>query len=367
MAVHPNLRLRGNIWTFEKKVKGKRYRISTGFSKDNREAANRRAVEIENDILSAKYGWKNITTVRQWLQTYLRTYTPRKARGTQRRDKAAILALIAEMGDKAIAEVTKSMCQAWVNKRRTQLRSKTYAKKSGEKRTVSLPPVAEGTVTRDIATHQAIWQQAIEEGILTSNPWRSIDREGYESRDRVLSLDEEPRLKAAVSLKMARFVDFALGTGGRLEEVRTAQVDLAAGTVRFHGKFDKVRTVPMLTPESIAAARVQIETEGKLWTMNPQHFRDVLARAAKRLGIPHLSPHTLRHTFATRFLQAGGDIYVLSKLLGHSSVSITERHYAHVVDADIIARARQIRLPSPESGVDGAALSATPARGRRAS
>jgi hypothetical protein len=172
MAVHPNLRLRGNIWTFEKKVKGRRYRISTGFSKDNREAANRRAVEIENDILSAKYGWKNITTVKQWLLTYLRTYTPRKARGTQRRDKAAILALIAEMGDKAIAEVTKSMCQAWVNKRRTQLRSKTYVKKSGEKRTVSLPPVAEGTVTRDISTHQAIWQQAIEEGILTSNPWR---------------------------------------------------------------------------------------------------------------------------------------------------------------------------------------------------
>src|SRR6185295_13041468 len=85
---------------------------------------------------------------------------------------------------------------------------------------------------------------------------------------------------------MARFVDFGLGTGGRLEEVRTAHVDLAAGTVRFHGKFDKVRTVPMLAPESIAAARVQIETEGKLWTMNPQHFRDVLARAAKRLGIP---------------------------------------------------------------------------------
>ena len=166
---------------------------------------------------------------------------------------------------------------------------------------------------------------------------------------------------------MARFVEFALGTGGRLEEVRTAQVDLAAITVRFHGKFDKVRTVPLLTPESIAAAKAQIETEGKLWTMNPQHFRDVLARAAKRLGIPHLSPHTLRHTFATRFLQAGGDIYVLSKLLGHSSVSITERHYAHVVDADIIARARQIRLPSPEGAAEGATQSATPARRRRAS
>src|SRR5262249_8010484 len=82
----------------------------------------------------------------------------------------------------------------------------------------------------------------------------------------------------------------------------------------------------------------------------------------KRLGIPHLSPHTLRHTFAMRFLQADGDIYVLSKLLGHSSVSITERHDAHVVDADIIGRARQIRLPSPAGAAEGATQSATPAR-----
>ena len=80
-----------------------------------------------------------------------------------------------------------------------------------------------------------------------------------------------------------------------------------------------------------------------------------------------LAPTSRLTRFATRFLQAGGDIYVLSNLLGHSSVSITERHYAHVVDADIIARARQIRLPSPEGVAEGATQSATPARRRRAS
>jgi integrase/recombinase XerD len=43
---------------------------------------------------------------------------------------------------------------------------------------------------------------------------------------------------------------------------------------------------------------------------------------------PHdsLSPHDLRHTFGARFLQRAGDIYVLSKMLGHSSVQVTQRH-----------------------------------------
>ena len=54
--------------------------------------------------------------------------------------------------------------------------------------------------------------------------------------------------------------------------------------------------------------------------------------AGRRLGACEgaaLTPHVLRHTFGTRWLQAGGDIYKLSKILGHSSVAVTEQHYAH--------------------------------------
>ena len=59
----------------------------------------------------------------------------------------------------------------------------------------------------------------------------------------------------------------------------------------------------------------------------------------KRAGITkHISPHTLRNNFAKRCLMSGMDIYTLSKILGHSSVTVTERAYLDVTDADIRKR-----------------------------
>jgi integrase len=74
-------------------------------------------------------------------------------------------------------------------------------------------------------------------------------------------------------------------------------------------------------------------------------LREVLAQGAERAKIPRITPHALRHTFGTRWLQAGGDIYKLSKILGHSSVAVTEAHYAHLLKEDLIAASRQVKLP----------------------
>ena len=53
----------------------------------------------------------------------------------------------------------------------------------------------------------------------------------------------------------------------------------------------------------------------------------------------------MRHTFGTRWLQAGGDIFKLSKILGHASVAVTEEHYAHLLKEDLVAASRQVRIP----------------------
>jgi integrase/recombinase XerD len=58
----------------------------------------------------------------------------------------------------------------------------------------------------------------------------------------------------------------------------------------------------------------------------------------------------LRHTFGTRWLQAGGDIYELSKILGHSSVAVTEAHYAHLQKEDLVAASQQIKIPVAPRG-----------------
>ena len=71
----------------------------------------------------------------------------------------------------------------------------------------------------------------------------------------------------------------------------------------------------------------------------------MLAEGSARATIPSLTPHVLRHTFGTRWLQAGGDIYKLSKILGHSSVAVTEAHYAHLLKEDLVAASRQVKIP----------------------
>jgi integrase len=70
----------------------------------------------------------------------------------------------------------------------------------------------------------------------------------------------------------------------------------------------------------------------------------VLAEGSARAKIPSLTPHVLRHTFGTRWLQAGGDIYKLSEILGHSSVAVTEAHYAHLLKEDLVVASQQVRI-----------------------
>ena len=105
-----------------------------------------------------------------------------------------------------------------------------------------------------------------------------------------------------------------------------------------------------MQPDANAALKEQLEGESKLWKQNPQRLREVLAEGSTRAKIPSITPHVLRHTFGTRWLQAGGDIYKLSKILGHSSVAVTEAHYAHLLKEDLVAASHQFRIPVAPRG-----------------
>jgi len=75
--------------------------------------------------------------------------------------------------------------------------------------------------------------------------------------------------------------------------------------------------------------------------------------AGGRLGAGEDSvadPARAAHTFGTRWLQAGGDIYKLSKILGHSSVALTEAHYAHLLKEDLVAASKQVKIPVAPRG-----------------
>jgi len=139
--------------------------------------------------------------------------------------------------------------------------------------------------------------------------------------------------------------------------------------VRVTGKFGKTREVP-LPAALIPLIEQQLAADGHLWTQNPQRLREVLADACTqrtnkqggitRPALQHLSPHALRHTFGWRWLKAGGDIYTLSKILGHTSVAVTEKHYAHLLKEDLRTKADLIDLglglPAPRAQKTGKVL-----------
>jgi integrase len=103
------------------------------------------------------------------------------------------------------------------------------------------------------------------------------------------------------------------------------------------GEVLEEREVP-LAKKARKAFDEQNRADGKLWDQDQSRFREVVASACERAKVPHISPHDLRHTFGHRFLVRGGDIYVLTKLLGHTSVAVTEKYYAYLHREDIASK-----------------------------
>ena len=328
---------RGELWYFKKMINGQRFVVSTGFA--DRKSAERRASDIEHDIRAGVYGWKStIPSFAEWWAIYKKTYTPMKS--SRNRDSDIVAHFLPHFGARRLDEITKSDMVRYLNFRRTQMTASPGHKHPRQ--------ISESTVRRERSLLQAIFERAIEEGHNFRNPFRGIKRGKDKPRTRVLSLDEETKLLDALHPRFQRFVRFALGTGARLEEIRgidpDRDVNWQDGTVHVLGKFKKERDIPM-QPDAQAALVEQIEAENRLWKQNPQRLREVLAQGAERAKISRITPHALRHTFGTRWLQAGGDIYKLSKILGHSSVAVTEAHYAHLLKEDLVAASRQVKLP----------------------
>jgi integrase/recombinase XerD len=147
-------------------------------------------------------------------------------------------------------------------------------------------------------------------------------------------------------------LELLYATGARVSEIVQLDVDdLAHGDVlRVRGKGSKERIVPIgsFARAAVDAYLTRVRPElSRRGPATPRLFLGVrggplsrqsawliLQRAAERAGLSaHVSPHTLRHSFATHLLQGGADVRVVQELLGHASVSTTQI-YTHVsVDA----------------------------------
>jgi integrase len=194
-------------------------------------------------------------------------------------------------------------------------------------------------VTREQALLRAIFEAAIEDDLMVKNPLKGVPKLSEAPRTRVLTSEEQAKLIQDMPPKFGRWLNFMLGTGVRLAEslaIKVGDIDLIHKTIRIIGKghngMPKIRFIPIIGDELLSLIKIQLEENSSdvLWPYHPRSLQMSLKRACVRLKIPHLSPHALRHTFATRYLIGGGDIFILAKILGHASVNITESVYAHL-------------------------------------
>jgi integrase/recombinase XerD len=164
-----------------------------------------------------------------------------------------------------------------------------------------------------------------------------------------------PDTKTALGIRDRTMLELLYATGLRVSELvmlREIQVNLRQGIVRVTGKGEKERLVPLgenaiqwlekylqqVRPELAQASLAEaLFLTNRKQGMTRQAFWYLIKRYAKKENIrSHLSPHTLRHAFATHLLNHGADLRAVQMLLGHSNISTTQI-YTHVARARLKA------------------------------
>ena len=222
------------------------------------------------------------------------------------------------------------------------------------------------TASRKLSTVRGLFEYLLTEDLIESDPTDPVDTPRYgRNVPTVLSLDEvEAILDAPDKTTLEGHRDWVMlevlyATGLRvteLVELRLKDVDLNGGYVEIVGKGDRQRIVPLgevavdAIQEYVESTRpVLLEKHGgpgstpylfvtrRGSSMTRQGFWKNLKRYGEKAGIDKsISPHKLRHSFATHLLERGADLRIVQNLLGHADINTTEI-YTHVAQARLKA------------------------------
>jgi len=211
------------------------------------------------------------------------------------------------------------------------------------------------STARQLSSFRRFFRYLLREGVIAEDPTTQIAMPKI-GRTLPQSLTEEeveallaaPVVSDPLGHRDRAMLELLYATGVRVSELinlKLSQVNLNQGVLRIIGKGDRERLMPLgdeaqdWVKKFIDGPRVKIllkrQTEylfptGRGDRMTRQAFWHIIKRYAKKAGIgKKLSPHTVRHAFATHLLNNGADLRVVQLLLGHSDVSTTQI-YTHV-------------------------------------
>ncbi|MDQ3715678.1 MAG: site-specific tyrosine recombinase XerD [Actinomycetota bacterium] len=222
------------------------------------------------------------------------------------------------------------------------------------------PPLSAASAARGVVAVRGLHRFAVREGWVLDDvaarirppaPPRRLPKaipvDSVEALLEAANLDDEPR-----SLRDRALLELLYGTGARISEavgLAVDDVDRGSGTIRVTGKGSKQRVVPigsyaltaldsyLIRGRPALAARGHgvsaLFLNARGGRLSRQSAWTILRAVADRAGITEdLSPHTLRHSFATHLLDGGADVRVVQELLGHASVTTTQIYTLVTVD-----------------------------------
>lgn len=214
------------------------------------------------------------------------------------------------------------------------------------------------TANRRLAVLRRFYRWALREGLVAADPTLAIEPAPLPQRfpktlseQQVELLLGAPDVSLALGLRDRAMLELLYATGLRVSELvglTQVQVALREGLVRVMGKGSKERIVPMGEEARHWIERYLVQARPQLLAgksadsvfvtqrgvaMTRQGFWLLIKRHARAAGIQApLSPHGLRHAFATHLLNHGADLRVVQMLLGHADISTTQI-YTHVAQA----------------------------------
>jgi integrase/recombinase XerD len=216
-------------------------------------------------------------------------------------------------------------------------------------------PAAATTLQRKVACLRSFYRHLRREGLLDSDPTADLRPPRSRvrlprvlSRDQVNSLLEQPKGTSHAALRDRALLETMYACGLRASEaitLKVSELDTDAGILIAHGKGSKERLVPIGSKalETLRVylnrarpALVGIQEEPHVFVnlrgqaLSRQGLYKIVQRHARAAGLDsRMSPHTLRHTFATHLLAGGCDLRSLQEMLGHADIGTTQI-YTHL-------------------------------------
>ncbi len=238
------------------------------------------------------------------------------------------------------------------------------------------------TIARKVAVLRSFYGYLVRRGILPTHPLRALGTPKVPSRlPRFLTVEETvallmaPDLRTPQGLRDRAILELLYASGlrvGELVALNLGDVDWGRREVHVRGKGGRERLAllgrPALRalrayvyqgrPLLVGQGRPQAHPDAEALFLNrwgrrlsDRSVRTLVSEYARQVGLEDVTPHTLRHTFATHLLEGGADLRIVQELLGHARLTTTQR-YTHVTQTHLREVYGRI-FPLPNSGEPG--------------